>query len=249
MPDIENAALAAIAAAVRGLHIHDVTPTLAPDVEMFYLNSAPEVRPYSEHSTSGTASNIWQFHEHSGAHVDAPYHFDATGATIDELAPDVLFLRPFVKFDLTGLDLPPGVAATAEQLTAAAERDNLALSGGDVAIVDFGYDKYLPGGAEAREPGWWGRNQPGLDDSACRYLADAGVVAVASDTSACDLGVADGDMSAGTGHSQHFLPRGILIVEGLRALSAVPAAGLFAALPLKLAGGTASPVRVLLLTP
>jgi kynurenine formamidase len=40
----------------------------------------------------------------------------------------------------------------------------------------------------------------------------------------------------------------ILIVEGLRGLAKVPDSGLFLALPLRLAGGTGSPVRVLLLT-
>jgi kynurenine formamidase len=36
-------------------------------------------------------------------------------------------------------------------------------------------------------------------------------------------------------------------VEGLRGLAKVPATGLFVALPLRIAGGTGSPVRVLLL--
>ena len=50
------------------------------------------------------------------------------------------------------------------------------------------------------------------------------------------------------GHVEHFLPQGILIVEGLTGLADVPATGLFLALPLKIAGGTGSPVRVVLLT-
>ena len=39
-----------------------------------------------------------------------------------------------------------------------------------------------------------------------------------------------------------------MIVEGLKGLAGVPTSGLFLALPLKLAGGTGSPLRVLLLT-
>ena len=50
------------------------------------------------------------------------------------------------------------------------------------------------------------------------------------------------------GHASAFLPRGILIVEGLMGLSHVPATGLFLALPLKIAGGTGSPLRVVLLS-
>jgi kynurenine formamidase len=55
-------------------------------------------------------------------------------------------------------------------------------------------------------------------------------------------------MSGAYGHVSAFLPRGILIVEGLTGLARVPATGLFLALPLKIAEGTGSPVRVVLLT-
>jgi arylformamidase len=70
---------------------------------------------------------------------------------------------------------------------------------------------------------------------------------VASDTAACDNAVVEGEIGAGHGHSHWFLPRGILIVEGLRGLAKLPPTGLFVALPLKIKGGTGSPLRVLLL--
>ncbi|MFC8181762.1 cyclase family protein [Rhodococcus sp. NPDC057297] len=240
--------LAELGSLVRNLRIHDVTPDLGPDTPMFFPNPAPIMRPFARHATEGAASNTWEIHEHSGAHVDAPFHFDEHGKTTDELAADVLFMRPFKKYDLSPFDLQPGQPASLDQIETAAATGGFTLDAGDVAVVDFGYDKYLPGEAAAREPQWWGRNQPGLSEEACEYFAAAQVTAVASDTSACDLSVADGAMSAGTGHGHHFLPRGILIVECLRGLGAVPATGLIAALPLKLAGSTASPLRVLLLT-
>jgi kynurenine formamidase len=54
-----------------------------------------------------------------------------------------------------------------------------------------------------------------LAPEACEYLADVGVAAVASETAACDVAAKDGEIVAGHGHSQYFLPRGILIVEAL----------------------------------
>jgi hypothetical protein len=83
-----------------------------------------------------------------------------------------------------------------------------------------------------------------LAPAACEYLADVGVAAVASDTAACDVAAKDGKIIAGHGHSRYFLPRGILIVEGLRHLADVPSSGLMVVLPLKINGGTGSPVRV-----
>jgi kynurenine formamidase len=94
---------------------------------------------------------------------------------------------------------------------------------------------------------FWGNNMPGLDEAACAYLAEAAVVAVASDTAACDNAVVDGQIGDAHGHSHWFLPRGILIVEGLHGLALVPPTGLLVALPLKIAGGSGSPLRVLLL--
>lgn len=88
---------------------------------------------------------------------------------------------------------------------------------------------------------------PGLDASACAYLVEAGAIAVASDTAACDNAVHGGEMGAACGHSHWFLPRGVLIIEGLRGLAKVPHSGLLVAVPLKLAGGSGSPLRVLLL--
>ena len=237
-----------IGGAVRGLTIHDVTPTLGPDTAMFFPNPAPQVRRFASHETHGAAANVWELHEHTGAHVDAPFHFDPNGPTVDELPPGILFFRPFKKFDLTALDLQPGQPLELKGLQSVANRDGLAVGAGDIVVFDFGYDKYLAGGTDERGSEWWGRNQPGLADDTCAYLAAAGVTAVASDTSACDLAVHDGAMSAGTGHGQHFLPKGILIIEGLRGLGRAPATGLFVALPLKLRAGTASPLRVLLLT-
>ena len=247
-PGAAFSGLADIAEAVHGLTIHDVTPTFGPDVAMFFPNPAPQVRPFSTHETHGAAANTWEFHEHSGAHVDAPFHFDPQGATIDQVALDVLFFRPFKKFDLADLDLQPGQPLEFDDYQTMVERDSLAPNAGEIVIFDFGYDRYLPGMSDAKDPQWWGRNQPGLSDEVCADLASKHVAAVGSDTSACDLAIRDGEMSAGTGHSRHFLPKGILIIEGLRQLRNAPATGLFVALPLKLERGTASPLRALLLT-
>lgn len=237
-----------VGAAVRQLRVHDVTPPVDDELVMFFANVPPCRHPIGQHATDGVASNVWEMHEHTGAHVDAPFHFDPHGPTIDALAPDALFFRPFKKLDLVPDDPQPGEPIELEQLRAAVERGGFSLDVGDVAIIDFGWDRYLPGGIDAREPSWWGSNEPGLSDRACDYLATAGISAVACDTAGCDVSIRDGEMIGAPGHTEFFLPKGILIVEGLRGLADVPSTGLFVALPLPLAKGTASPVRVLLLT-
>lgn len=246
--DIDGAsAVTALSAAIRGLRVHDVSPTISAELPMFLMHEKPSITPVSVHAENGVATNRLTMAEHTGSHVDAPFHFDPDGLTVDRVPVDALLLRPFRKYDLTSNDHQPGDLISLENLMAAEQRDGFTLNSGDVAIIDAGWDKYLPGGAEGREPEWWGRNQPGLSPEACEYLADAGVVAVASDTAGCDVAVRDGEVLGGHGHQHAFLPRGILIVEGLRNLAAAPATGLFLALPLKIAGGTGSPVRVVLM--
>jgi arylformamidase len=238
----------AVATLIAGLTVHDVSPTLGPDLPMWFMYEPPQVTPLFGHAERGAAANSVTIAEHSGTHIDAPFHFDVDGKTIDQVPPETLLLRPYKKLDLTVLDLQPGDLVDASALRAAADRAGFALEPGDVAIVECGWDRYLPDGTDAREPAWWGRNQPGLAEDACALLVDAGVVAVASDTAACDCAVRDGEVLSGHGHVSAFLPNGILILEGLKGLAQVPATGLLVALPLKIQGGTGSPVRVLLLS-
>lgn len=232
--------------ALSAFRVHDASPTIEPTMPTFVAYGPPEISPLLNHAEHGAAANLLSLSEHTGTHVDAPFHFDPDGATVEMLEPDCLLLRPYKKFDLTGEHAGPGEMVGLGALEAARERAGFALQAGDVAVIEMGWDRYWPDQPGAQE-GYWGRNQPGLDEDACRYLAEAGVAVVASDTAGCDVPCRGGEIGHGPGHSTWFLPRGILIVEGLRGLSRVAATGLLLALPLKIAGGTGSPLRVLLL--
>lgn len=238
---------AALLAALAELRVHDASPRIEPGMPMFVVYDGPEITPLLRHEDIGVAANRVAMSEHTGTHVDAPFHFDPEGATIDRVSPDALLLRPYKKLDLTPEDPQAGVLLGADALRRAAQRAGFALAPGDVAIVEMGWDRHWPSEPGDHTRGYWGSNMPGLDEEACAYLVDAGVVAVASDTAACDNTVLDGEIGAAHGHAHWFLPRGVLIVEGLQGLAQVPATGLFVALPLKLAGGSGSPLRVLLL--
>lgn len=241
-------ALNAITAALGRVTVHDVSPVIDDDLPVWFMYEQPKVTPIVRHDQGGAAVNTLSINEHTGTHVDAPFHFAADGPPMAEVPVDSLLLRPFCKYELSGNDHQAGDLVGLEHLKAAEARGGFSLQPGDVAIIEMGWDRYLPGGADAREPSWWGRNQPGLSEEACEYLAERRPVAIASDTAACDVAAVDAEMTGAHGHVHAFLPRGILIVEGLHGLAGVPATGLFLALPLKIADGTGSPVRVVLLT-
>jgi arylformamidase len=240
--------IADLVAALSNLKVHDASPTISGDMPMWFMYEGPEIARLFSHAEVGAAANRVAFSEHTGTHVDAPFHFDPDGLTADQVPLDALLLRPFYKYDLTADDHQAGDMVGVEHLEAAAARGGFSVEPGCVAIIEFGWDANRPGGANGRPAGWWGANEPGLSEDACEYLAGLGVVAVACDTAACDVAARESEMLGAHGHASAFLPRGILIVEGLTGLAGVPATGLFLALPLKIAGGTGSPLRVVLLT-
>lgn len=240
------AATEALLAALAGFRVHDASPTLEPSMPTFVAYGPPQIEPVLRHEEHGAAANQLTIAEHTGSHLDAPFHFDRGGATVDQLPADCLLLRPYKKLDLSPEDPQPGQLLGREALQRAAARAGVELRPGDVAIVEMGWDRHWPGEPGAVE-GFWGDNEPGLDAEACRWLAEAEVAAVASDTAGCDVPCTGGEIGHGPGHSTWFLPRGILVVEGLRGLARVEPSGLIVALPLKIAGGSGSPLRVLLL--
>ena len=240
-------AAATLLGALAHLQVYDVSPTIDAQMPMWFMHAPPAISPITTHEKEGVAANTVTFSEHTGSHVDAPFHFDPSGATIAEVPADALLLRPYCKYNLSSGEHQPGELIGLEHLKAAEARGGFALQPGDVAVIETGWDRNRPGGDAGREPGWWGANEPGLSPEACDYLAAAGVCAVATDTAAADIAVADGEITGAHGHVHAFLPHGILIVEGLTGLATAPESGLFLALPLKISGGSGSPVRVVLL--
>jgi kynurenine formamidase len=239
--------VAAVLGALADLTVYDVSPAIDSETPLWFMHESPVIAPITTHDKEGVAANQVTMSEHTGSHVDAPFHFSATGSTIAQVPVDALLLRPYCKYDLAADDHQPGDLIGLEHLKAAEARAGFALQPGDVAIIETGWDRNRPDGSAGREPGWWGRNEPGLSVEACDYLAEAGVCAVACDTAACDIAVNDGEISGAHGHVHAFLPHNILIVEGLTGLKAAPATGLFLALPLKIVGGSGSPAQVVLL--
>jgi kynurenine formamidase len=145
-----------------------------------------------------------------------------------------------------GVDtLEGGYGVTAEDLAAAAERAGAEPAQGDVALVRTGWARLFDD-AEA----YLGHDSgvPGVTEDGARWLAERGVVATGSDTTAYEW------IPPGAGHRVLPVHRillvecGIHIVEHL-ALEDAAAAGLteFLAVfaPLRVVGGTGAPVRPL----
>jgi kynurenine formamidase len=145
-----------------------------------------------------------------------------------------------------GVDtLEGGYGVTAEDLAAAAERAGAEPGRGDVALVRTGWGR-LFGDTTA----YLGKESgvPGVTVDGAHWLAERGVVATGSDTTAYE------QIPAGAGHRVLPVHRVLLVEHGIHivehlALEDAAAAGLgeFLAVfaPLRIVGGTGAPVRPL----
>ncbi len=169
-------------------------------------------------------------------------------ATVDTVAVTALWGRAVV-VDASDREWQPGELYTLDDfMRAAAERGATIGEGeGDVVLVNFGWDRHL------REDGagvqYWSANAPGFTEELCRDLRDLGVRAVGSDSPTCDMAWVDGEPTAAFGHLEYFLPNDIYILENLENVGRLPGVVYFAALPLKIEGGSGSPVRPVAFVP
>lgn len=171
---------------------------------------------------SGASVNVGrvEISIHTGTHVDAPFHFDDSGATVDQL--DLFpFLGPAQVVDVRGVAL--------------IQVDNLA--GLDIS----GTPRIL-----FRTDAWSNRTRfpesiPVLDLEVPAYLKQYGVVLAGFDLPSVDA------IDSRTLPIHHALASsGISILEGLDLTGVEAGEYELIALPIKLTGGDGAPVRAIL---
>jgi arylformamidase len=227
--------------AMAGATVLDLTHTLEEGIPGFPTHPKYFQMPWH---CPGDAIEVNQLviAEHSGTHVDSPSHFVVDEADPARLHIDEMPLETMIGRALT-LHVGPFEATNAlvtHRDVVRWESENVAIESGDIILMDFGWAHRwatMPEGQDFID-GW-----PGLDREASEYMAERGVKAVGTDCISLDPGDngKDGDLAA------HYtlLPQGILIIENLANLPAVPAVSNFVALPLKIKNGTGSPIRAM----
>ena len=193
------------------------------------------------------AANRFTTAEHGGTHLDAPRHFSATGQTADEIPVD-RFVGDAVVVDITAKCAANAVyEITADDLVAWEAEHHRQLVD-VIVLLKTGWGSRWPDrkaylGTELRgAEGVAALRFPGLAPEAAKWLAEhRRLKAIGIDTASIDHGP-----------STHFLSHQVLcganipVIENVAALDAVPATGAFVvALPMKIAGGSGGPVRII----
>ena len=200
----------------------DISPTIHPDLPVWPGDSPVRF----EHTWSigpkcPVNVSAISLSTHTGAHVDAPFHFDANGAGIDEVPLETYIgpCRVIHAVGARGVILPPQIEAR--------------LAGCPSRVLFRTYER-APSDR-------WDSDFCAIAPETVELLAASGVRLVGLDTPSLDPETSK-TMDAHLAVCRH----GMVILEGL-VLDAVEEGDYeLVALPLKLAGLDASPVRAIL---
>ena len=187
--------------------------------------------------------------EHGGTHLDAPFHFAQGGDDAASIPLDQLIL-PGIVIDVSeAAAADPDYLVTVEDVTAW-EDEHGRVPEGSAVLIRTGWAARWPDalaylGDDA--PGETGNlHFPGLGAAATRLLVEdrrAGLLGI--DTASIDHGQSTDFIAHQIGAAA-----GVPNLENVADLSALPPTGfLLAALPMKIAGGTGAPVRIVALLP
>jgi kynurenine formamidase len=240
------------------VRVIDLTQPLSPETPVIGLPpifaSSPgvSIEPISRYDAAGPAWywNTVRFGEHTGTHFDAPVHW-VTGRDLPQNACDTIpasrFVGPACVIDVTReVEANPDFLLTVEQV-GRWESAHGRIPPQSWVLMRTGWSRRRDAAAFLNV-GPDGPHSPGFDAAASRLLAhDRDVLGVGVETIGTDAG------QAGT-FDPPFPNHAIMHGAGKFGLASLcnlellpPTGALLIAAPLKLAGGSGSPLRVLAL--
>ena len=197
------------------------------------------------------ASNRLEMAEHGGTHIDAPIHFSKGGQTLDQV--------PIERFVGTGvrIDVTVQCARDRDYRVSIQDFERWELAHGRIqpraiVLLDTGFARYWPSrqqylGTKLRgSEGIQALHFPGLHPEAADWLVrERQVKAVGIDTASIDFG-----QSSKFETHVALLSQNVPVFENLSDLHDLPYRGFdVIALPMKIAGGTGGPLRVIAVLP
>jgi kynurenine formamidase len=223
----------------------DLTWPLSADVPTFSGEPTYKAEVLETIQANGYYLANVTVNEHTGTHVDAPAHFAAGGATVDQLPADQL-VGPAAVVDVTpAVAASPDYAVTAADLRAW-EAKHGPLGPRMIVLIRTGWGERWSEPARYRNADAKGvMHFPGVSPEASRYLIDRGVRAIGIDTLSLD----PGPSTTFAEHNQ-FLAAGGWHIENVAHLDQLPATGAtLVVAPLPFRGGSGAPARVFAFLP
>ncbi len=230
----------------EGVRVVDLTHALGSD-SLYW----PTGSPFEHERLAWGADDVGDWYasaafsspEHLRTHLDAPIHFAESGWTSAEIPVDRL-VGPGVLVDISSrCATDPDATLEASDLTAW-EAEHGTIPAGAIVIVRTGWASHWPdweayyGSPTPKDVATF--HFPGVSLAAAEALVDRAIAGVGIDTASIDRGMTE------RFESHRALASGeVFNLENLTALDGLPASDfLVVALPMKIAGGTGGPARV-----
>ena len=218
----------------------DLTQEIYQGMPVFPLHQPTLIFPNIDHAASKEkigfefATNNLLINEHGPTHSDATYEYDPHGRFIDEM-PLNYFYGPGVCLDVSSVS--PDAYIGPRQLERAMRSTGLSMEGKSVALLYTGHFQRAYG-TDA-----WLTRYAGINEEGAEWLASQGVVNIGIDAPSIDN-------PKDQKFSGHLVCRrhGITNTENLCHLDQIAGQEFFyIGLPLRIRGGTGSPVRAVAL--
>jgi kynurenine formamidase len=196
-------------------------------------------------------ANSFRSAEHGGTHLDAPVHFAEGKHTADEV-PLSRLIGPAVVVDVSEQAAADRDYQVSVQDFEAWEAENGQLPDSIIILIRTGYGKFWPdrekymGTAERGADAVAKLHFPGLHPDAARWLVEnRDVHSIGLDTPSIDYG-----QSTGFDSHRILFEQNIPAFENLANLDILPVKGFdVIALPMKIAGGSGGPLRIVAALP
>ncbi len=206
------------------MSLYDISPLISEAIAV-WPGDAPFRRSLTFEIAKGSSVNVSaiSLSTHTGSHVDAPLHFLASGRPVDQLP-----LEPFIG---------PALLISAQGAKSVGVEHLDAIAGEPV-------ERLLVRTRHHSDPNRFDTAFAPLSPAAALRLVESGVRLFGTDAYSVD------PFDSKTLETHMILARGgVMILEGLRLDEPPPGRYELIALPLRIAGADASPVRAILRVP
>jgi kynurenine formamidase len=231
----------AVAAETRSFaRVVDLTHTISPELPTYFGQPQISFEPLFTYAKQKFNLNVWTLNEHTGTHVDAPFHFSEDGWTVDRI-PAENVVCPLCIVDIAArVQDDPDTQVTPDDLEAY-EAEHGPIPPGACVAMRSGWDAHVATDKFRNADAEGVLHFPGFHPEAAAMLMDGRqVVGIGVDTLSLDHG-----RSKDFAVHYAWLPTNRWGIEAMAGLGGLPPSGatLLVGAP-KVKGATGGPARL-----
>src|SRR5918912_3004747 len=180
------------------MKIIDLTLEITSDMITFPGYPMPTFIEWAKFDTQGYVSEVVFLSTHTGTHMDAPFHFNPNGQTIDQVEVSRYICNNAI---LIKIQKNASEMITSDDII---RNSKYEIKEKDTVVFSTGWEKQI------KQKDNYVRNNPGLSKDAAEYLVEKKVNAIGIDCPSIDIGTDSGLIA-----HKILLSNEILVIENL----------------------------------